>query len=99
MGLTNIEWGIFSFSKVIDVGDAQRCDGSFSNPPQCVPHENIDPHVGTRVFHTRYKMTRTHVTFYIAYVAFSIWGFGPSRLLLTDSFDLKENVVHVYKKV
>lgn len=50
-GPTYIEWRVFSFSKVIDVGDAQRCDWGFSNPPQSVPQEHIDPHVGTRLSH------------------------------------------------
>lgn len=59
MYLTNVERGVFCFGKVVDVGDAQRCDRGFSYPSQSVPEEHVDPHVGTRLPHTGFMNTHT----------------------------------------
>lgn len=55
--LTYIEGGVFCFSKVVNVGDAQRCDRGFSDPPQSVPEEHIDPHARTGLSYTGLKKT------------------------------------------
>lgn len=62
--LTNIKGGVFSFSKVINVGDAQRCDWGFSNSPQSVPQEHVDPHAGTRLLCTGCIMTQAIINIY-----------------------------------
>lgn len=55
---TQVESGVLLSRKVIQVGDAQGHDGGFSDAPEHVPQEDVDPQVGARLLLTRRLVLR-----------------------------------------
>lgn len=55
VAITNVKSRIVFTGKIIEVGDAQGLNGSFSNSAKKVPQEDINPHGGAGVHCTFLK--------------------------------------------
>ena len=65
--LTDVKRRVLGFGEVVNVGDAEGCDGGLSNASQGIPQEHIDPHVRAGVFHTVWRHTHTHIPYSYKY--------------------------------